>query len=476
MLAAMCLVSAAFAQKKKTVAVYVTGNCSEEIKKVVSSRIVAQIVRSKAYAAVERTADFLAELQREQYYQYSGKVDDGQIIKLGKQFGAGLVCVADASEMVTPYWRNYVVSQQVYEYIFTTRLIDIETGLIISLTSMSIIRCESNDEGDCEKYVTHGRYYEDKRYDKRRIAQETVVTVTDILAAELLQNVTTTAGKQKLAVYVTRSSGTFEGKSASSRLMQNFTNSGIYAAIDRTSDFQKEIGYQYTGKVNDIQLTKLGRQFGVNLICVVDVLGTDYTDVRMIEAETGIIMATAQTKSWRMDAIDEITRELMMQLVECIEKDKQLPGNFAECCEELRNIDGICRDESGAAYWIDKSVCGVEVLAKWLYYESITWSEACTVCPAGWRLPSPDEVKCIIQKLYNVAGDHDWLTNNLYEETSMEGKKYKRTVLRVDAVRGSDVDKKWSWRLKDTRYKKNGKVDYVEDIKLKSCYIRCVRD
>ncbi|MDR1594424.1 MAG: WG repeat-containing protein [Prevotellaceae bacterium] len=364
MLAAICISAAAFGQNKKTVAVYVTGNCDEVVRKVVSSRIIAQIVRSKEYAAVERTADFLAELRGEQYYQYSGKVDDGQIIKLGKQFGASLVCVADASETSFDGGIDY---QKVYEYIFTTRLINIETGLIISLSSMSVVKCPNeNDERsigkDCKehmiKYEYHDSFYtlyryHDKRYisnnddrsdNGRRINQETVVTITDNLTAELLQNVTTTAGKRKLAVYVTKSSGVFQGKTVSLRLIQNFTNSGIYAAVDRTSDFQKEIGYQYTGKVDDRQLTRLGRQLGINLVCVVDVLSTDYTDVRMVNVETGIIVATSQASSWRIDNIDAITTELLSQTVECVKKDEKITSPLMKCCEGLTLIDGVCRD------------------------------------------------------------------------------------------------------------------------------------
>jgi hypothetical protein len=70
----------------------------------------------------------------------------------------------------------------------------------------------------------------------------------------------------------------------------------------------------------------------------------------MVDVETGVIMAIAQAKNWRMDAIDEITHELMTQLLGCTGKDKQLPSGFVECCEGLVNVNGICRDVSGDIY------------------------------------------------------------------------------------------------------------------------------
>ncbi|MBD5296674.1 MAG: hypothetical protein HDS21_01140 [Bacteroides sp.] len=104
---------------KKKVAVYVTGEADAGYKKVLGAKLVSGITRSNDYAAVERTADFLAEMTKEQDYQMSGAVSDNQIAKLGQQFGVRYVLVADVSE--------------IFETIFVAiRMIDVQTGLIIS--------------------------------------------------------------------------------------------------------------------------------------------------------------------------------------------------------------------------------------------------------------------------------------------------------------------------------------------------------
>ena len=105
------------AQQK--VAIYVTGSEEVEnsVKKIVSDELLAGIVKNKEFIAVERSADFLAEIQKEQAYQRSGQVNDLQISELGKQFGVDLVCVAN----ITPFRDSYYIN---------ARLINVETATV----------------------------------------------------------------------------------------------------------------------------------------------------------------------------------------------------------------------------------------------------------------------------------------------------------------------------------------------------------
>lgn len=103
---------------KKKVAVYMTGkDINESYKKVIGAKLVSAITESGEYAAVERTADFLAALSAENDYQASGEVRDSQIAALGQKFGVQFVAVADVSEVFD-------------EYFIAARLINVETGLV----------------------------------------------------------------------------------------------------------------------------------------------------------------------------------------------------------------------------------------------------------------------------------------------------------------------------------------------------------
>lgn len=116
---------------KQKVAVYVTGDTEAGYKKVIGSKLVTGITRSEGYAAVERTADFLAELTKEQDYQMSGAVSDNQIARLGQQFGVRYVLVADISE--------------VFESMFiSARMIDVQTAQITNSTESDAVVDDMN--------------------------------------------------------------------------------------------------------------------------------------------------------------------------------------------------------------------------------------------------------------------------------------------------------------------------------------------
>ena len=124
--AMLCLFGVVMAQQavKQKVAVYVTGDAENGYKRVIGSKLVTGITRSENYAAIERTADFLAELTKEQDYQMSGAVSDNQIARLGQQFGVRYVLVADISE--------------VFESMFiSARMIDVQTAQIVKSTETS---------------------------------------------------------------------------------------------------------------------------------------------------------------------------------------------------------------------------------------------------------------------------------------------------------------------------------------------------
>jgi hypothetical protein len=104
---------------KEKIAVYVTGR-DASVNKTVGNRLVLTIVRQGRYTAVERSAEFLAQLQKEYAYQRSGHVDTRQISQVGKQLGVDIVCVAEIAEVRS-------------SYAITMKLIDVETAEIIDM-------------------------------------------------------------------------------------------------------------------------------------------------------------------------------------------------------------------------------------------------------------------------------------------------------------------------------------------------------
>lgn len=101
---------------QKTVAVYVTSSegVSKETKSILGSELVAAITKTNEYVAVERTADFMAQVSKE---QGNYEIDDAKLYDLGRKFGASNVCVADVTKFGDEY---YIVA----------RLLDIKTSKV----------------------------------------------------------------------------------------------------------------------------------------------------------------------------------------------------------------------------------------------------------------------------------------------------------------------------------------------------------
>ena len=119
-------VAAAQAEKRDLpkIAVYVTGNVGADEKEALGTRMLASLVNSGRYIAIERSNSFLAEIEKEHVKQRSGDIDDSQISALGKQFGVKFVCVA----AITPAFGDFQIS---------ARIVDVETAVVVFIGESS---------------------------------------------------------------------------------------------------------------------------------------------------------------------------------------------------------------------------------------------------------------------------------------------------------------------------------------------------
>lgn len=294
------------AQQKK-VAVYVTGN--DPINDIIGSRLVDGIAKSGKYIAIERTASFLSELSKEQSYQQTGAVDDNEISRLGKQFGVNYVCVASAFDI----WGT--------EKYISTRLIDVETAeVVVSSSSNGSIASSSQ-----------------------------LIAALNTLSDGLLSSFETSklSTAKKVAVYVSRTGNKDVDIILGDQLVAGFAQSGRYFAIERTQGFlnqlSKERDYQHTGAVDDAELTRLGKQFGVHYVCIAktsQLFGDYFISTRLIDVETATVV-----NSWNLEgaqlsnaqgvvtAAQEIARKLSGRT---IDEEKQFQIEEAKRIERER--------------------------------------------------------------------------------------------------------------------------------------------
>lgn len=319
------------AQQKK-VAVYVTGN--DPINDIVGSRLVDGIAKSGKYIAIERTASFLSELSKEQNYQSTGAVDDSEISRLGKQFGVDYVCVASTFDV----WGS--------EKYISTRMIDVETAeVVVSSSSNGSIASSS-------QLIT------------------ALNTLSDGLLSSFEQSKLSTA--KKVAVYVSRTGNKDVDIILGDQLVAGFAQSGRYFAIERTQGFlnqlSKEQNYQHTGAVDDAELTRLGKQFGVDYVCIAktsQLFGDYFISTRLIDVETATVVNSWNKEGAQLSnaqgvvtAAQEIAGKLSGRTIEeekqfQIEEAKRIERERLEREEQERLRKELKRQELLAQGYVD---------------------------------------------------------------------------------------------------------------------------
>jgi len=119
--------------------------------------------------------------------------------------------------------------------------------------------------------------------------------------------------KPATAIYVTGNGmEPNEKKVLNSNIVDHFVNSGKFDVIERLDDFLNEIESeqkkQRSGTVDESQISRLGKQFGVQFVCVTDVTnvkGSKYISARLIDVETAKVVATGKATS-ELESIKQI--------------------------------------------------------------------------------------------------------------------------------------------------------------------------
>jgi hypothetical protein len=107
--------------KKPHIAVYVTSDQNEAgVKKALGDKLLTALVNSGKFIAIERSKEFLDEIDSEQRKQREGAVDESQISKLGRQFGVHYVCVANIIQVLNGYQ-------------ISARIINVETAVVVAM-------------------------------------------------------------------------------------------------------------------------------------------------------------------------------------------------------------------------------------------------------------------------------------------------------------------------------------------------------
>jgi len=278
--------------------------------------------------------------------------------------------------------------------------------------------------------------------------------------------------QQKVAVYVTGGHDPGINLVLGNYLVAAFTNSGKYTAIERTSSFLAELGkehnYQRGGAVDETELSRLGKQFGVQLVCVAEVIeiksfkskgivgskDNKLVSARLIDVESAEVINTSNASTSLSDMKEltkvsqNITQELMGKtgkdiMAEKTEKEAKVAAEKAEKAEkdaaEKRKLE--FRNEGyspvGNLYILNKPS------------NAIKWEIAKQMCESStiggynnWRLPTIGELMQIYTLRQQLSNDYGFDKVNFEREgiwSSNVGNKNKNIIL----IKGkSDESKK----------------------------------
>ncbi len=215
-------------------------------------------------------------------------------------------------------------------------------------------------------------------------------------------SLTAVAQQKKVAVYVTGQQ-TGINKVLGDQLVAAFAKSGKYIAIERTASFLAELGkeqnYQRTGAVDDNELSRLGKQFGVQLVCVADVsdvFGEKYVSTRLIDVESAEVINTsnATSKLSSMSELLNLTAKLAQELTSKTVQEK--------AAEALLKQQEYAQEEKELKSMIDNGYIKISNLYATISYSSVQWSDAKSIaskCRIGgfsdWRIPTVTELNVV---------------------------------------------------------------------------------
>jgi len=268
--------SITFAQKPK-IAVYVSEHAgySQEWESVLRSATLNTLVRSNRYEVIERSNVIDAELLR----QTSGAIDDDQLTAFGRHLGAQYICVAD----MTHIGQLNILYQDIdgtmkqrtqNDYQLSARIVNVETAEIVALGVVQTSILNAPD-----------------------MSQAMISAVNKMLGT--LQP--SGGNLPKIAVYV-------HGGSADSKIGQalyTYTlealflsgrSKGDFTVIERSEVFTRQIdreqSTQRSGRIDNNQIARLGKQYGIERILVADIeYAMDFYNIssRLVNIETASV-------------------------------------------------------------------------------------------------------------------------------------------------------------------------------------------
>jgi curli biogenesis system outer membrane secretion channel CsgG len=334
---------------KPKIAVYVSEHSgySQEQKSALRTATLNVLVRSGWFEVIERSNVIDKELSK----QASGDVDDDQLVRFGRQAGARYVCVSD---MISPFGSYRVPAQHdsqgrqispahsVHPYQVSARIINVETAEVVAL---GVIDYDIQSGSDMSVAVS-----------------EAVTTMLETMPNKSNPNM------PKIAVYIQgggRSNDKVSNALYTYVLNALFTRSrynGDFMVVERSEAFTKQIdkehGKQRSGDVDNSQISRMGKQYGIERICVASIeraMNTYNISARLINVESASVLDASLLRhlSGKGEDLSRLRNIAVLMVEDMIERQK----SETELEEERQELE-VEREIERTAYMMGTSIGG----------------------------------------------------------------------------------------------------------------------
>jgi len=133
-------------------------------------------------------------------------------------------------------------------------------------------------------------------------------------------------GSPKIAVYITSGNSASEVKILSSRLLSALVSGGLFRPVERGDAFLEQIAKeqwkQRDGSVDSKEIKKIGRQFGVQYLCIGDLssgFGITQISARVVDVETAEVIASGEAET-EVESAAEIRGTVLSEMMESLTK------------------------------------------------------------------------------------------------------------------------------------------------------------
>lgn len=239
-------------------------------------------------------------------------------------------------------------------------------------------------------------------------------------------SLTTIAQQNKVAVYVIGEQSDIN-KVLGAQLVDAFTKSGKYAAVERTASFlselSKEQSYQRTGAVSDKEIARLGEQFGVQYVCVADisdVFDQKFISTRLINVENAQVVKSANASGVmnNMNDLLSLINRITSEYTGLTEQEKAIEKARQEAIKRQKEQENEkANREQKVQYTLSRGYIIIgSLLVTYPALATEDWKSAnkrmksCKVAGlSSWRFPTETELRSIRQAL-RTYGDSDFFS------------------------------------------------------------------